>query len=173
MEKCDRRKRLRVNVGKTKAFCTGERAKTKICVKDPCSLCGKGVGSNSIQCHKCTKWVHKRCTNIKGSLLTVKNFECSACQGCINDEACLKRVCLAGDEIEKVESFCYLGDVLSTEGGVQGTVTARIRAGWKRFKDISAVLCTNSLSLKLRGLLYKIYVRSAMSYGKEMLGRKS
>ena len=68
-------KGLRVNVGKTKAFCTGEKIRTKVCVKDPCPSCGKGVGSNSIQCQKCSSWVHKRYTKLKGSLLNVKNFE--------------------------------------------------------------------------------------------------
>ena len=73
--------------------------------------------------------MHKRRRNIKGSRFIVKNFECSASQGRINYEACLKTVCLAKDEIEKVESFRCLGGVLNTEGRVQGTVTARIRAG--------------------------------------------
>ena len=31
-------------------------------------------------------------------------------------------------------------DVLCTEGGVQKVVTARIRAGWKRFKNVAGIL---------------------------------
>ena len=29
----------------------------------------KGVGSNSIQCSSCQKWVQKKCSGIKGSML--------------------------------------------------------------------------------------------------------
>ena len=84
----------------------------------------------------------------------------------------LREVNLAGDEIERVDKFCYLGDVLSTEGGVQGAVVARIRAGWKKFKDVAKVLCMRGLSLKLKGTLYKSCVRSAMSYGAECWAMK-
>jgi len=45
---------------KTKAFCTGAWEVYSHSVKVPGSVCGKGVGRNSIKCTKCTKWVHKR-----------------------------------------------------------------------------------------------------------------
>ena len=41
------------------------------------------------------------------------------------------------DVIEKVAKFSYLGDVLNTARRVQEAVTARIRCGWKKFKDIN------------------------------------
>ena len=31
----------------------------------PCGVCSKGVGSNSIQCTSCQKWVHKECSGIR------------------------------------------------------------------------------------------------------------
>ena len=34
----------------------------------PCGVCSKGVGSNSLQCTSCQKWVHKKCSGIKGSM---------------------------------------------------------------------------------------------------------
>ena len=34
----------------------------------PCSICCKGVGSNSAQCTKCQHWVHKRCSGVHGNL---------------------------------------------------------------------------------------------------------
>jgi len=34
-------------------------------------VCGRGVGSNSIQCTSCHKWVHKKCSGIKGSMYKV------------------------------------------------------------------------------------------------------
>jgi len=32
--------------------------------KYPCGMC-KGVGSNSVLCTKCDKWIHKRCSGVK------------------------------------------------------------------------------------------------------------
>jgi len=29
----------------------------------PCGVCGRGVGSNSIQCTSCQKCVHKKCSD--------------------------------------------------------------------------------------------------------------
>ena len=46
----------------------------------PCGVCNKGVGSNSLQCTRCQKWVHKKCSGIKGSMSKVaKSFICSGC----------------------------------------------------------------------------------------------
>ena len=77
----------------------------------------------------------------------------------------LKSVNIIRNWSEKADMLCYLVDVLCTEGDVQEAVTLKIRAWWKRFNDVSSVLCKESLSIKLKGLVYKIYIRSAMSYG--------
>ena len=50
-----------------------------------------------------------------------------------------------------MDKFCYLGDVLITEGGVQGAVVARIRAGWKKFKEVAKVLCMRGLVTEVEG----------------------
>ena len=39
-------------------------------------------------------------------------------------------------------------------------MTARIRAGCKRFKDVAGVLCKKGLSVKLRGFVDKMYIKS-------------
>ena len=76
-------------------------------------------------------------------------------------------ISLDGDNIEVVDRFSYLGDVISTEGGTQEPVTSRIRSALKKFKEISNVICGRSISLKVRGTLYKSYVRNALTYGAE------
>ena len=43
-------------------------------------------------------------------------------------------ISLDGDNIEVVDRFSYLGDVISTEGGAQEAVTSRIRLAWKNLK---------------------------------------
>ena len=74
---------------------------------------------------------------------------------------------LDGDNIEVVNRFSYLRYVLSAEGGAQEAVTSRIRSTWKKFRDISSAICRKSMLLKVKGILYKSYVRSALTYGAE------
>ena len=51
-------------------------------VRWPYGVCSKGIGSNSIQCSSCQKWVHEKCSGIKGSMSKVaKSF---ICRGCLN-----------------------------------------------------------------------------------------
>ena len=101
--------------------------------KWPCGMCKKGVGNNSILCHGCKKWVHKRCSGVKGSLLKAsQSFFCRCCkvdrpitEG-LNTDLHLD----IGNRIslEKVDKFCYLGDMLDADGGCDSAVTARVRS---------------------------------------------
>ena len=56
-------KGLSVNMAKTKFMVSGVGLDTlSDSGKDPCAVCRKGVGSNSIFCGCCEHWVHKRCS---------------------------------------------------------------------------------------------------------------
>jgi len=72
---------MRVNMNKTKVMISGERQKpVQKAARWPCGVCGRGVGSNSIQCTSCHKWVHKKCSGIKGSMYKVmRSFICRGC----------------------------------------------------------------------------------------------
>ena len=73
-------KGLRVNMGKTKVMrCRVKGVQAENSGKWPCSVCRKGVGRNSIRCVSCNKWVHKKCSNVKGRLNTVADFKCPTC----------------------------------------------------------------------------------------------
>ena len=74
-------KGMRVNMNKTKVMISGERQKVRQkAVRWPRGVCSKGVGSSSLQCTSCQKWVHKKCSGIKGSMSKVmKSFICSDC----------------------------------------------------------------------------------------------
>ena len=75
-------KGLRVNMGKTKIMVSGVNLQT---LKDsgeyPCSVCRKGVGSNSIYCAGCSHWVHKKCSGVTGSLKSNPDYRCSRWKG--------------------------------------------------------------------------------------------
>jgi len=67
-----------VNMNKTKVMTSGERQKPlQKAARWPCGVCGRCVGSNSIQCTSCHKWVHNKCSGIKGSMYKVmRSFIC-------------------------------------------------------------------------------------------------
>ena len=118
---------MRVNINKTKVMISGERQKqVEKAVRWPCGVCGRGVGSNSIQCTSCQKWVHKKCSGIKGSMVKViKSF---TCKGWLNPVTSAGRTS-ASANLELADKFCYLGDMLSVEGDTDAAVEARIRVG--------------------------------------------
>jgi len=61
---------MRVNMNKTKV--SGKRQKpVQKATRWLCGVCGRGVGSNSIQCTSCHKWVRKKCIGIKCSMYKV------------------------------------------------------------------------------------------------------
>jgi len=62
-------KGMTVNMNKT---ISGERQKVRQkAVRWPCGVCSKGIGSSSLQCTSCRKWVRKKCSGIKGSMSKV------------------------------------------------------------------------------------------------------
>ena len=41
---------------------------------------------------------------------------------------------------EIVDKFCYLGDMLSQEGGCEHAILKRIQTGWLKFRELSGLL---------------------------------
>jgi DNA-directed RNA polymerase subunit RPC12/RpoP len=75
------KKGLIVNVGKTKVMrCSTETNVVWEAGKFLCSICRKGVGRNSILCSDCGKWVHKKCSGMKGRLEPDASYQCMRCK---------------------------------------------------------------------------------------------
>ena len=72
-----------------------------------------------------------------------------------------------GEMYECVKSFCYLGDDLDGDGGADLTVTARIRNGWMKFRELLPFLTSRAPPLEMKGRVYASCVRSSMTYGSE------
>ena len=70
-------KGLKVNISKMKVMRCAQDGVPKEAAVDPCSVCGKLVGVNSIHCY----WVHGQCSGVRGSLVIVaQGFVCKACR---------------------------------------------------------------------------------------------
>ena len=162
-------KGLRVNSGKTKAMISKHKRNPQNKTgKFPCSVCLKGVGRNSILCPACKCWVHAKCSGLKGQLAKATNFVCSQCSsGAVADRNNEEKVMLAGSNLEVVDKFCYLGDMLDAGGGAESSTVTRVRSGWKMFRELLPLLTTKTISLKVKGELYAACVRSVMLYGSE------
>ena len=73
------------------------------------------------------------------------------------------------EEMETVRGFCYLGDGVNAGGGCEAAVTAKARIGWGKFRECGELMHSKRFSLKLKGMVYKSCVRSAMLYESETL----
>jgi len=63
---------VKANMNRTKVLVSGESRKgVQNARRWPCGVCGRGVGRNSIQCTKCQKWVHKKCSGVTASVIKV------------------------------------------------------------------------------------------------------
>ena len=160
------RRGLKVNMEKTKIMVTGKKATERVeSGRWPCGCCGRGVGANSIKCTECEKWCHRRCSGLR-NLRNVEEFRCPACvrRGVdVRDEE--EEV---GElELEEVQQFCYLGDMLDCEGGVERAVRARVSAAWQKWREIASLLVNRDIDLVERGRVYEACIRPVLLYGAE------
>ena len=113
-------------MGKTKIMESGINLDVlKKSGKYPCGVCQSGVGSsNAIFCGGCKRWVHKKCSGIKGPLRPDPEFRCARCLGTARaiNERDVSEVEIGSKGLKLSQSSATLGDMLSAGGG----------ASWKR-----------------------------------------
>src|SRR3989441_1122217 len=150
-------KGLRVNIGKTKAMnCKVGVGQVENSGKYACGVCREGVGDNSICCTSCKKWIHKRSSRVVGCLAKVAKVGDCNCRNCSGDGVKVvdevRQVVLgAMEELEVVDKFCYLGDVIGKGGGAEEASRARVRFAWGKFRDLRRLLTTRGgASLKVK-----------------------
>ena len=164
------KKGLRVNMGKTKIMESGINLDVlKKSGKYPCGVCQSGVGSsNAIFCGGCKRWVHKKCSGIKGPLRPDPEFRCARCLGTARaiDEREVSEV-EVGNEKLVVPEFCYLGDMLSAGGGCELAAITRCKCAWGKFRQLLPLLTNRHLPLLTRGKVYSSCVRSVMLHAAE------
>ena len=129
---------MRVNMNKTKVMKSGEhRKEMQKAVRWPCGVCGRGVGSNPIQCTSDQKWVHKKYSSITSGICKVmKSFIRKGCLNPVTSAGSTSVDIGASANLELVDKFCDLGDTLSVDGDVDAAVEPRIRAGWNKFRQL-------------------------------------
>jgi len=115
----------------------------------------RGNGNNSIQCTSFQKWVHRKCRGIKGSMYKVmKTFICRGCVIPVTGTGCTNVDIGVNENLELVDKFRYLGDMLSVDGEAGACVENRIEIGWNKFRQLVPLLTNKDMSLKVKGRLY-------------------
>jgi len=72
-------------------------------------------------------WVNKKCSGIKGSMYKLmKSFICRGCLNPVTSAGCTSVDIGASADLELVDKFCYLGDMLSVDGDADAAVEVRI-----------------------------------------------
>ena len=170
------KKGLRLNMGKTKIMESGINLDVlKKSGKFPCGVCLTGVGStNAIQCDGCERWVHKKCSGIKGRI-TESEFTCTRCLGtarAIDGRRSLE-VEVGNEKLEVVPEFCYLGDMLSARGGCELAEITRCKCAWGKFRQLLPLLTNRQEPLLARGKVYSSCVRSVMLHAAETWAMKA
>ena len=170
------KKGLRVNMGKTKIMESGINLDVlKKSGKYPCGVCQSGVGSsNAIFCGGCKRWVHKKCSGIKGPLRPDPEFRCARCLGTARaiDEREVSGVEVGNEKLEVVPEFCYLGDMLSAGGGCELAAITSCKCAWGKFRQLLPLLTKRHLPLLTRGKVYSSCVRSVMLHAAETWAMK-
>ena len=60
-----------------------------------------------------------------------------------------------------------MGSVIHAQGGNEEDITARIAAAWKKWKELSGVLCDRRMPVAVKGKVYRTMVRPVLMYGSE------
>jgi len=92
------------------------------------------------------------------------------CRGCVNPVSSNSRTSVDNGvtaNLELVDKFCYLGDMLSIDEDADAAVEARIQTGWKKLRQLVPLLTNKDISLIIRGRLYSSCVQSSMLHGSE------
>ena len=122
------RKGLTVNVDKTKGMQLLFGKKGGVSKVDPCGVCAKRVGCNSIKCTKCQRWDHRYCSDVSKQLIRLSCWDVFICRTCLGHNCTVEEILefkRGEDVLEEVDTFCSLGDMISCYGGASDTVSAR------------------------------------------------
>jgi hypothetical protein len=74
---------------------------------------------------------------------------------------------IENDQIEKVDSYKYLGQTVKLEDNTREEVMIRIKAGWSCFGRYKDILCDSKLPMTLRSRVFNQCVLPTMTYGSE------
>jgi len=97
----------------------------------------------------------------------MKTFVCKSYVNTVPGTGCTSVDIGVNTNLELVDKFCYLGDMLSVDGDADAAVESRIRIGWIKFRQLVPLHANKDISLIVRGRLHSSCVQSSMLHGSE------
>jgi len=94
-------------------------------------------------------------------------FVCRGCVNSVTSTGCTSVDIRVNANLELVDKFSYLVNMLCVDGGADAAVETRIRIGWNKFRQLVPLLTNKDISLISRGRLYSSCVQSSMLHGSE------
>ena len=153
---------LKVNAGKSKVM-VGISGGKMIVRSGPVV----SVGKEYRQTLFCVHYV-KNDSRVRDDLSRVADgFRCRRYDGTIQEVDLAEDLMVDGETYQCVKRFCYLVGTLDGDGGEDLAVTARIRNGWMKFRELFPFLTSRAPPLEMKGRVYASCVRSSMTYGSE------
>ena len=147
-------KRFHVNMKKTKFMLSaGDLDVLKKSRKNPCAVCCKGVGNNSIECSQ-SHDVGSQEVQLHHLSTGGQPEICPRCNGVsrpIGGRPMIQ-VDVEGTNHDVETTFCYLGDLLCSGGGCDSAIAARCCVAWGKFRKLLPLLSTRHLSPGISGL---------------------
>ena len=115
---------------------------------------------------QCMLWVHKTFSGITKQLVEDPNFICHMCKGesWRIDGRTVTEVDVDGTMLDVETTFCYLGDMLCSDGGYDSAIAAKSCVAWEKFRKLLPVLTSRHLSPRIHGVCL------AMLHGSETWG---
>ncbi|XP_048006717.1 uncharacterized protein LOC125242059 [Leguminivora glycinivorella] len=93
-----------------------------------------------------------------GLRISKQNTEYVHCNfSCKNNSSTIS---LEGTPLNRVDSFKYLGSVVTNDATVDTDIIQRINTGWVKWKELSGVLCDKRMPVHIKGKIYKTAVSS-------------
>jgi len=86
----------------------------------------------------------------------MKSFVCRGCMNPVTDPGSKSVYICVNSNLELVDKFCYLGDMLSADGDDDATVETRIRIGWNKFRQLVPLLTNKDISLIVREIVQQV-----------------
>jgi hypothetical protein len=79
----------------------------------------------------------------------------------------VKEIKLMGKKYEKVESFKYLGAMITSLNDIATEIKSRIAVGNKCYYALGTILKRKSISQSIKICLYKTIIKPVVTYGAE------
>ena len=111
----------------------------------------------------------QKCCGIKGKITANPDYVCPRCCDLTRtiEGRPATQVEVDGTQLEVVDSFCYLGDMLNGGGGCECTIVNRCCTAWGKSRKLLPILTSKHSSLMAHGKVFNACVRSTMLHDSE------